>query len=109
MNNFILLHWDSVITVIIFIVAILFLIKRGATKQVNAMLFYLVTEAEKEFGGGTGTLKYSAVTTWLYERLPAILKILFTEKQIDRMIENAVVDMKKYLEKNSKARVLILE
>ena len=73
------------------------------------MLFYLIIEAEKAFGGGTGQLKYAAVVTWLYERLPTIIKILFTEKQIDGMLEDAVTKMKKYLESNMDARILIIE
>lgn len=102
MNN-----WDSVLVVILFIIGILFMIKKGATKQVNEILFFLATKAEREFGNGTGLLKYAAVTTWLYEKLPSIIKILFTSKQIDQMIEKAVKDMKDYLDTNSKARILI--
>ena len=109
MIDFIFVNWDSVIVVILFIVFILLSIKRGAIKQVNQMLFYLVTEAEAQFGNGTGALKYAAVTTWLYERLPTIVKILFTEKQIDEIIEKAVSDMKKYLDTNEKAKILIVE
>lgn len=109
MNDFILNYWASILTVIIFIAVMVVLVRKGATKQVNQILFYLVIEAEKAFGGGTGKLKYSAVTTWLYERLPYILKILFTDKQIDQMIEKAVQDMKDYLENNKQAKVLIIK
>lgn len=107
MINFILANWDSVLVVILFILFLLVLIKKGATTQVNEILFYLVIEAEAQFGGGTGVLKYAAVTTWLYERLPSIVKILFTSKQIDLLIENAVIRMKKYLDTNDNARILI--
>lgn len=107
MIDILLNNLDSVAVVIIFIVVVIVMLKRGAVKQVNTMLFYLVTEAEKAFGGGTGELKYAAVTTWLYEQLPTILTILFTDKQIDLMIEDAVDEMKKYLEQNSQARVLL--
>lgn len=108
MNNFILSNLDSVITIILFVMLLLFMLKRGAIKQVNEMLFYLVSEAEKQFGGGTGALKYAAVTTWLYERLPLIIKVLFTPKQIDKLIEDAVEEMKRYLETNKDAKILIL-
>lgn len=103
----ILNNWDSILTIILFIVFLLFLVKKGAIKQVNEILFYLVTEAEREFGNGTGSLKYAAVTTWLYDRLPTIIKILFTDKQIDEMIEQAVKDMKEYLDTNKDAQLLI--
>lgn len=109
MYNFIIKNWDSILTIILFIVFLLSLIKKGATTQVNEILFYLVTEAEKEFGNGTGALKYAAVTTWLYERLPSIIKVLFTSKQIDLMIEKAVKDMKDYLDTNINAKILIVD
>lgn len=102
-------NWDSALIVLLFIIALIFMLRRGATKQVNEMLFYLVTEAEKQFGGGTGQLKYAAVVAWLYDRLPFIIRFIFTEKQIDEMIEEAVQRMKKYLESNIEARVLIVD
>ena len=109
MIDILLNNLDSVAVVIAFLVLVVFMLKRGAVKQVNTMLFYLVTEAEKAFGGGTGELKYAAATTWLYQQLPAILTMLFTDKQIDWMIEDAVDKMKKYLEQNSQAQVLIVK
>lgn len=107
MFDFILNYWDSILIVALFILFLLALIKKGAVQQVNEILFYLAIKAEERFGGGTGALKYAAVTTWLYERLPAIVKILFTSKQIDLLIENAVIRMKKYLDTNYNARVLM--
>lgn len=109
MLDLIISNWDSVLIIVLFIIGMLYLIKKNQINKLNEILFYLVTEAEKEFGGGTGALKYSAVTTWLYERLPTIVKLLFTDKQIDKMIENAVEDMKKYLKDNKKAKLLIID
>lgn len=108
MFEFIVANWDSVLIVILFILFLLVLVRKGAIKQVNEILFYLVTEAEKQFGGGTGQLKYAAVVAWLYERLPAIVRLILTTNQIDLLIENAVLRMKKYLDTNDNAKVLIL-
>lgn len=108
MFDFIIANWDSVLIVILFILFLLVLVRKGAIKQVNEILFYLVTEAEKQFGGGTGQLKYAAVTAWLYEKLPAVVRLLFTTKQTDLLIENAVLRMKKYLDTNDNAKILIL-
>lgn len=106
--QFVVNYWDSILVVILFIVICIVLIKRGATSYVKQMLFYLVTKAEAEYGSGTGDLKYAAVTTWLYERLPAIVKFFFTAKQIDIMIEAAVTRMKEYLKTNESAEKLIM-
>ena len=107
MIDFLVLNWDSVLFVIVAALILIFLYRKGAKKKVFEMLFYLVIIAEEEFGGGTGQLKFAAVTTWIYDRLPAITKILFTAKQIDNMIEEAVERMKEYLKTNEQARNLI--
>lgn len=70
----------------------------GYRKQLNQILLYLVTKAEQEFGGGTGPIKYGAVVAWVYERVPSIVKIFLTKKELDRLIEQSVVAMKQYLE-----------
>lgn len=107
-SQFIMNYWDSILVVVIFIVICIVLVKKGSAKYVKQMLFYLVTQAEVEFGSGTGDLKYAAVTTWLYERMPAILKFFFTAKQIDAMIEAAVDQMKEYLQKNTSAQAFVV-
>ena len=107
MIDLLIANWDSVLVVVLFLLLITFLMKRGAEKKVRSMLFYLVTEAEAIFGNGTGELKYAAVVTWLYEKLPLILKVLFTEKQLYKMIEEAVQDMKDYLDTNPEAQMFI--
>lgn len=70
-------------------------IKRGETAVLNRILFGLVTKAEKEFGGGTGKLKLAAVSDWIYQRIPAVLKLLFSEKDIEKLIEDALEEAKK--------------
>jgi len=107
-SQFVMNYWDSVLVVILFIVICIVLIRKGATSYVKQMLFYLVTQAEAEYGSGTGDLKYAAVTTWLYERMPAIVKLFFTAKQIDAMIEAAVDQMKEYLKKNASAQAFVI-
>lgn len=101
--DFVTTHWSSILVVVLFIGALVVLIKKGYAKYAKQICFYLVCEAEEEFGSGTGALKYAAVTSWLYDKLPAVCKFFFTEKQIDRMIEEAVVQMKDWLSTNEKA------
>jgi len=92
--NFLLANWDSVLVVLAFCALIVFLIKRGETKILKTILFNLVTQAEKQFGTGTGTLKYAAVADWIYQRIPAVLKLLFTSKDIETMIEDVLEEAK---------------
>lgn len=107
MIDFLVQYWDSILVVVLFVVACIVLIRKGSIAYVKQMLFFLVTQAEAEFGSGTGELKYAAVTTWLYEKMPVILKFFFTAKQIDNLIETAVAEMKEYLSKNDYAKTLV--
>lgn len=108
MIEFLAQYWDSILVVVLFIVACIILVRKGSAGYVKQMLFYLVTQAEAEFGSGTGDLKYAAVTTWLYERIPVIVKLFFTAKQIDALIEAAVEQMKEYLKKNTSAQAFVI-
>ncbi|WP_217958053.1 hypothetical protein [Acutalibacter muris] len=93
--HFLLANWDSVLVVLAFLALIVVLIKRGETKVLNKVLFSLVTQAEKQFGGGTGKLKLAAVSDWIYQRIPAVLKLLFSERDIENMIESVLEEAKK--------------
>ena len=93
--TFLAKNWDSVLVVVAFLALVVVLIKRGETKILKQILFNLVTQAEKQFGSGTGSLKYAAVADWIYQRIPAVLKLLFTAKDIEKMIEAALEEAKK--------------
>lgn len=92
---FLAANWDSVLVVVAFLAVVVVLIKRGETKILKQLLFNLVTQAEKQFGSGTGSLKYAAVADWIYQRIPAVLKLLFTSSDIEKMIEAALEEAKK--------------
>ena len=93
--TFIAKNWDSVLVIVAFLAVVVVLIKRGETKILKQILFNLVTQAEKQFGSGTGSLKYAAVADWIYQRIPAVLKLLFTSSDIEKMIEAALEEAKK--------------
>ena len=93
--TFLAKNWDSVLAIVAFLALVVVLIKRGETKILKQILFNLVTQAEKQFGSGTGSLKYAAVADWIYQRIPAVLKLLFTSSDIEKMIEAALEEAKK--------------
>ena len=93
--QFLAANWDSVLVVLAFLVLVVVLIKRGETKVLKKILFNLVTQAEKQFGSGTGELKFAAVADWIYQRIPAAMKLLFTEQDIADMIEAVLEEAKK--------------
>ena len=93
--TFLAKNWDSVLVIVAFLALVVVLIKRGETKILKQILFNLVTQAEKQFGSGTGSLKYDAVADWIYQRITAVLKLLFTSSDIEKMIEAALEEAKK--------------
>lgn len=98
----IILNWLSgntveVVGTLIVLILALVLYKKGKTEFVRKIILALVTEAEKQYGNGTGELKYATVVERLYEVLPWIIRLLYSKKQIDRMIEEAVEYLKRYL------------
>ena len=79
--NFLSAHWTSIIAVVVFVAICAILIKKGYSKYVKQILFYLVCEAEKQFGSGTGQLKYAAVTAWVHEKIACCCKKYFYPKK----------------------------
>ena len=85
--------------------------KAEAKEAVKANLLQiivgLVTEAEKELGGGTGKLKSAKVAGWIYDKLPDEIKPLFTAEEIQDMIDKGLEKAKEYWNNNVKAREYI--
>lgn len=100
-------YWGSIILVVLIIVVFIVAIKVGYKKQIKQLLLALVVKAEKEYGSGTGKVKFSAVCNWIYDKLPPIARIFITSKDIENLIETAVLEMKDYLAKNEKASAIV--
>ena len=84
-------NWDSVLLIIAAVLGGIFIFKRSETRILKDILFRLITKAEADFGGGTGELKRAAVIDGLYERMPWIFRLIFTRKDIDRLIDEVLV------------------
>lgn len=100
------MEMNLIVNILIVLVAIFSLIwiwKRGYRKQVREILLILVIQAEKAWGRGTGAVKFSEV----YNKLPTIVTLLFTRNDIEQMINDAVEQMKRYIESNSAVRSAI--
>lgn len=101
MLEFIKVNYGSILVVLVFIIGLLFLYKKGKKEFVNQVILSLVVQAEKTLGSGTGDLKYVMVVENLYKILPPILKLLISQEELDNMIEEAVQALKVYLEGNT--------
>ena len=97
------------VLIAVIVLCLYLLLQTRYKKQVSQMLLYLVAQAEKEFGSKTGQIKFAAVCAWLYERLPATAKLVLSPIIIERMIEEAVLHLKEYLDNNAQARMVITD
>lgn len=74
--------------------------RRGLSEQAKSILLGLVAEAESIFGAGTGQIKFSAVLGRLYAALPGTVQLLFSQKTVASWIEDAVMQLKGYLDED---------
>lgn len=84
-----------IVFVVVFTLTVLY--KKGKYNIVKTMVLSLVIQAEKTYGSGTGELKYATVVKGFYSELPLIIRVLFTMKEVNHMIEYAVGTLKKNL------------
>ena len=73
---------------------------KGNKSVVMNMLYALVTEAEKQYGNGTGALKLAAVISQVYPKLPAIIKTFVSIEMLTGWVEDALEAAKAEWEKN---------
>lgn len=99
MTEFIKANLASIIVVVLVLIALAVLYKLGKKDTVKKIVLALVVQAEKTLGSGTGELKYAMVLDAIYSKLPYILRFLFTKKELDTFIEEAVRKLKDILSK----------
>lgn len=62
----------------------------GKKEQVKKIVYSLVIEAERNYGTGTGEIKYEVVVGEINKLLPPPLGLIFTPRFIDGLIKDAV-------------------
>lgn len=68
--------------------------KKGKKDEVKKIIYSLVVQAEKALGSGTGDLKYATVINTFYLKIPYMFRIMFSKKDLDMYIEEALVILK---------------
>lgn len=99
--NFIIANWDSILLIAAAVAVIVYAIFKGNKSVVMRMLYSLVTEAERIYGNGTGSLKLAAVIHEVYPNLPAVIKLFITEKTLAKWIEDALAAAKEAWKQNA--------
>lgn len=99
--NFIVEYWDFILLAVAAVAAVVFFAFKGNKTVIMRMLYALVTEAEKELGSGTGSLKLATVIAKIYPKLPAVIKLFVTEKTITKWVEEALTAAKEAWKQNA--------
>lgn len=126
---FVARNWDNILAVLVLVLSIY----TGATQWVkkNGPLFkkmsvterveyikrllqnlvpialVLVTDAEIEFGGGTGPLKRSYVIDELYKRIPDEYKKYITEDNLDAIINKVLEEAEILWRGNTQVKTMV--
>lgn len=104
--NFIVENWAVILASIVLLAVFLWRLVRFFKKpsaeqvaQVKEWLLYAVVEAEKQFGGGTGTVKLRSVYDLFVARFPWVAKVIpFTI--FSDWVDEALDKMREWLEDN---------
>lgn len=126
---FIAHHWHDILVVILLIASIITGISKWTAKHgpifekmslgekmayITRLLtnlvpiaLVLVTEAEIQFGGGTGTLKRSYVIDELYKRIPDEYKKYITEDNLDSIINKALEEAERLWANNPRVNMMV--
>lgn len=73
----------------------------GVLANMYQIALVLVTDAEINFGGGTGPIKKSWVISQLYSMIPEEFKKFVSQEQLSNIVEMALTEAKKLWEENS--------
>lgn len=87
-------HWFDILTIALFLTTMFWLLKSGRKETFYKIIYSLVAKAEEAFGAKMGPLKKARV----YAKLPWTIRLLFTQAQIEAMIELAVDELQEFLE-----------
>lgn len=95
--NFIQLYYLDILLVAGALTALVVLWRRGNKKLVYRIALMAVTQAERALGSGTGPIKLATAISYVYRNLPATIRLFFTQAEIENFIEDAVNELKEYL------------
>ena len=86
--EFFIANWDSILAALVVIIIAVVAVVKQEKAVIFKMLFSLVTEAEKQYGSGTGELKLSSVVSQLYAKLP-IAATIIPVGTVEKWVEEA--------------------
>lgn len=74
--------------------------------KIRAWMLYAVSEAEKEWGSGTGAIKIGKVYDMMVAKFPWV-SFFMSEKTFNELVDHALNEMRELLENSKKVAVAI--
>ena len=105
--QYIIENWAMLLLVLAAAAALVWFAYKGNKSVVMRMLYALVTEAEKNLGGGTGSLKLATVVEAIYPKLPGVIKLFISADTLEGWVEEALAAAKVEWEKNAQIAAYI--
>ena len=93
--DFFINNWSDITLVFSVVSVVIYSLYTGKISYLKADLFSLVTEAEELYGGKSGKVKLMYVVKKIYGRMPLVLKMLLSEKHLEKIIEDVLEKAKK--------------
>lgn len=100
--EFLISNWSDITLVAAVLFIVIYSSFTDKIDYLKAELFALVTEAEKVYGGKSGQMKLLYVIRKVYSRMPVILRIFLSEKQLEKIVEKVLQKAKKSWSENNK-------
>lgn len=69
-------------------------------EAIKSNLLMAVTNAEEEWGSGTGRYKLQSVYQWALDTFGTIVAEIITQEQLDRLVQKPLEEMRKQLQSN---------
>lgn len=105
--QYIIENWATILLVLAAAAALVWFAYKGNKSVVMRMLYALVTEAEKNLGGGTGSLKLATVVEAIYPKLPGVIKLFISADTLEGWVEEALAAAKVEWERNAQIAAYI--
>lgn len=104
--DFAVKYWGDILVVVGMMVTVIVLIKMRKKELVQKIVYALVVQAEQQLGSKTGSMKKAYVMSHIYPRLPFLIRLIFSQEDLEHFIELAVRSLKESLKYNKELNLL---
>lgn len=97
MKELIMMNWVNIVVVLVIIIIAYIGLQTRFKGHIAGFILEIVRNAEEEYGSGTGLMKKALACEYIYDLLPAVAKIIISQKTIGKMIDEAAEELTEYL------------